>query len=236
MQALTTREVARRLAAVPLAFDPGTHWMYGLSHDILGALIEEISGVTVGVYLKDTIFDPLGMHDTGFHLQPSEQGRLASYYAHKNGVIQHKITESDVQYAPGSLYESGGAGLLSTLGDYLRFAGALANGGALNGARILGRKTIDLLRADCLSEEQKRDYNWPYLRGYSYGLGVRTLVDIAAAGANGSLGEFGWCGMAGTWTLIDPAEKLAAVYMHQLSPNLESERQPRLRAAIYAGV
>src|SRR5690606_17333426 len=133
-------------------------------------------------------------------------------------------------------FESGGGGLLSTLADYSRFAQMLACGGELDGVRILGSKTIDLMRTNHLSPQQLADFNWPYLAGYGYGLGVRVMIDPVAAGSNGSIGEFGWCGLAGTWVMIDPEERLSAVYMQQMIPNFEEYHQPRLRAVIYGAL
>ena len=115
-------------------------------------------------------------------------------------------------------------------------ARAMACGGSLEGVRILGSQTIDLMRQNHLSPQQMEDFNWPFLAGYGYGLGVRTMVNPQAGGCNGSLGEFGWCGMLGTWVMIDPAERLTAVYMQQLTPNLEAYHQPRMRSVIYGSL
>ncbi len=125
--------------------------------------------------------------------------------------------------------------MLSTTDDYMKLARTLTLGGTSpEGVKILGRKTIELLRMDHLNAEQKQDFNWDYLKGYSYGLGVRTLVDPAAAGVPGTVGEFGWCGVLGTWVLMDPEEELTVVYMHQRYPNLEAYVQIHLRQMIYS--
>ncbi|MEH7121123.1 serine hydrolase [Neobacillus vireti] len=125
---------------------------------------------------------------------------------------------------------------MSTLNDYSRFAHMLANGGTLDGERIIGRKTVDLLAMNHLQPEQVPTFNWEHLKGYGYGLGVRTMVNPALAGSNSSIGEFGWMGMAGTYVMIDPKEQLSAVYMHQLLPNFETYTQPRLRNVIYGAL
>ena len=137
----------------------------------------------------------------------------------------------------------GGGGLLGTLNDLSRFASMLSMRGTLNNVRILGRKTIDLIRENHLSPEQIRVFRaahlngWESLSGYGYGLGVRTMIDKAAAGSNGSLGEFGWAGAGGTWILADPEEQLAIAYVQQIRPNrYESYCHPRLRAAVYASL
>ena len=109
----------------------------------------------------------------------------------------------------------------------------LACGGELDGVRILGQKTIQLMATNHLSPQQLKDFDWPQLAGYSYGLGVRVMTDPPAGGCNSSIGEFGWCGMLGTWVLIDPKEELSAVYMQQMLPSLEASYHPRLRAVIY---
>jgi len=221
----STLEYVRALSEVPLAFEPGTHWMYGLSHDILAGLVEVISGMKFSEYLKVNIFEPLNMKNT-FFTCPADKWDNIAYYDDSD-----KMDENMFRY-PG--YESGGGGLLSTLDDYMKFAVCLANGGTnIDGVRILGRKTVELMSLDQLNDEQKKDFNWDYLKGYSYGLGVRTMINPALSGIQGSVHEFGWCGMLGTWVLIDPKEKLAAVYMHQRFPNLEKYVQTHLRPLIY---
>lgn len=222
----STQDFARAIAKAPLLFEPGTHWNYSLCHDVLGALIEVLSGENFGEYLQNHIFRPLGMTDTGFHYAEGEQNRLA-------GIDGDPAR--DMMYAPGAKYESGGGGLLSTADDYMKFADALTHmGTGADGVRILGRKTVDLLRQDQLNADQKADFNWDYLKGYSYGLGVRTLTDPAKAGIPGTVGEFGWCGVLGTWMLMDPEEELSVIYMHQRTPNLEKYVQTHLRSMIYS--
>lgn len=232
----TTRQICRALSGIPLAFDPGTHFKYGMSHDILGALIEALSGKTLGQFMQDEIFTPLGMKDTFFRIPEDKRDRLCSLYDRQTDGSLIKNEKMDGDYQPGVLYESGGGGLLSTLGDYSIFAQTLAAGGERNGVRLLGRKTIEMMATNHLSPQQMKYFNWPFLAGYGYGLGVRVLMDKAAGGVNGSLGEFGWSGLAGTWALMDPAEGLSAVYMQQMFPHFEEIHQPRLRAVIYGAL
>lgn len=223
----------KAMGSVPVAFDPGTHWLYGYGHDIIAGLIQVISGKTVGRFLQDEIFDPLGMKDTGYRYRDSIEGRMASYYRRDETGKMTKIPSFfDVYHAPDALYESGGAGLYSTVGDYLAFSQMLANGGIYNGQRIIGRKTIDLMRANHLNEDQLKDYQNSYLAGYGYGLGVRTMLYPAQGHSNGSVGEFGWTGMLGTYVSIDPEEKLSIVYMHQMDPNMEEYHHHRVRAVV----
>lgn len=233
---LDARKLSRLVASIPLAFDPGTKWHYGLSHDVLGALIEVISGKTFGQFLKDEIFEPLNMKDTSFRLSNENIDRLCSLYTRDEKGSLEKNSEMDTHIQPHSIFESGGGGLLSTLRDYSQFAHMLACGGELNGERIIGRKTIDLMSTNHLTLENSQFYNWDYLAGYGYGLGVRVMIDPAIGGNNGSVGEFGWSGLLGTWVLIDPKEKLSAVYMQQMMPNLEAYHQPRLRSVIYGAI
>lgn len=237
------REYAKALSTVPLAFDPGAHWNYGLSHDIAGAFIEVVSGKSLGQFFKDEIFDPLKMNDTGFFISDDKRSRLTTMYQRKEGKLVPNY-DDDIYYQASHRFESGGAGLLSTLPDMTRFVQMLCLGGTLEGERIIGRKTIDLMRQNHLNEQQLHDFRqaqsigkWDFLKGYGYGLGVRTMLDPAGGGCNGTVGEYGWAGAAGTWVLIDPQEELAVVYLHQLKPdNREEYCHPRLRAAIYGAI
>ena len=230
------REAMKALSRIPLAFDPGSHWKYGVSHDVLGALIEVISGKSFGQFLKNEILDPIGMKDTSFHVSDDTIHRLCGLY--------ERTQHGELIDCPGSVhdsfdandpYENGGAGLLCTLADYSSFLRVLACGGEKDGVRLLGRKTLELMATNHLNAQQLMDYHDTPLRTcYGYGLGVRVLTDRAACGCNGSVGEFGWGGWAGTWMMVDPKEKLSVVYMHQLRPNMSEYIQPRLRAIVNA--
>ena len=236
-------EFVKLAARLPLLYDPGTSWNYSISHDVLGALVEAVSGKAFGSYLRERVFEPLGMHDTGFFLRPEDAQRLATLYTRNpDGALVPNFSD-EYRYKPEHRYESGGGGLLSTLPDMTRLAQMLSQGGTLDGVRVLGRKTIDLMRTNHLGTEQlcafrrAHENQWEFLKGYGYGLGVRTMMDRAEGGCNGTRGEFGWAGAAGTWMLMDPEEKLAVVYMHQLKPmNMEGYCHPRIRAAVYAGL
>lgn len=241
--AYTTREFASAMAKTPLLFEPGSSWNYGVGHDICGALIEEITGKAFGAYLKEEIFDPLGMEDTCFFLSDGLRNRLATCYTLGEQGKRIPFTSEDSRYNPANKFESGGAGLLSTLKDTAMLARMYACGGKLGNTRILGRKTIDLMRLNHLGTDalnafrRAQENHWEFLKGYGYGMGVRTMMDRAAGGCNGSVGEFGWAGAAGTWMLMDPEEKLSIVYMHQLRPeNMEGYCHPRIRAAVYAAL
>lgn len=231
------RTEIKAVADVPLAFEPGTRWLYGYGHDLVAGLIEVISGKPVGQFLQEELFEPLGMTSTGYRYKGDIEARMATMYQRSDDGSMKAIDGFlDEYHQPDALYEMGGAGLYSTVRDYLRFTQMLANGGTLDGVRIMGRKTIDLMRTNHLSDVQLTDFTNSYLAGYGYGLGVRTMMDPAAGHANSSVGEFGWTGAAGTWASIDPSERFSVVYMHQLSPNMEEYHHLRVRAAAYAGL
>ncbi|MBU9746806.1 beta-lactamase family protein [Lachnospiraceae bacterium ASD3451] len=236
------QDFVKELAKIPLAYDPGTHWSYGYGIDVLGALIEVWSGRPFGEFLSENIWKPLGMEDTSFVLKEEKTGRLADVVTFQEGK-RVRSTEAEHLYQPDYLYESGGGGLLSTLEDMSVFTTMLSLGGTYRGARILGPRTIDLMRRNHLDARQLMDfqkvqrYTWPNMLGYGYGLGVRTMMDPVAGGSNSSPGEFGWSGAAGSWTMIDPDLQLCAHYVHQLMPstaNLQEYCHPRLRNAIYS--
>lgn len=223
----------KTMGSVPVAFEPGTHWLYGYGHDIIAGLIQVISGKPVGKFLYDEIFGPLGMDNTGYRFHDDIEGRMVSCYKkNEDGILEKVPGMLDEYHQPDAIYESGGAGLYSTVRDYLKFSQMLANGGCYNGQRIIGRKTIDLMRTNQLNEQQLKDFNFnnSYLAGYGYGLGVRTLMSTAAGNSNGSIGEFGWTGALGTYTSIDPSEGFSLVYMHQMIPNMEEYHHLRVRA------
>jgi len=238
----SVRDFSKALAGVPLLFDPGTQWHYGYSHDILGALIEVVAGMSFGDYLEKAICSPLGLPDTSFFLPPEKAARLARQYHAPDANGNLSLSEDlDFSYDPAHKFQSGGAGLLSTMADFSRFAAMLSMGGTLDGIRILSRNTIDLMRENHLGPQQlatfyaAQENGWEFARGYGYGLGVRTMIDKVRGGSNGSVGEFGWSGAAGTWLMADPAQELSAVYVQQVLPNLyESYFHPRLRAVVYS--
>ncbi len=229
----TLRDFTRALATVPLAFDPGTRWLYGFSHDILGAFVETVSGKRFGQFLQDEIFAPLGMADTSFHIAQGKRDRLCCMYDRADDGKLTKNTGMDDGYQPGAAFESGGGGLLSTLGDYQRFAQAMAGAGDV---RLLSPHTVRLMASNHLSAQQMADYNWVQLAGYGYGLGVRVLTDPAAGGSSSTPGEFGWMGLAGTIVYIDPKEQLSIVYAQQMLPNQEVYHLPRVRSVVYGAI
>ena len=227
-----TTDICNMVGELPLAFEPGERWMYGFSIDVLGAVIEVLSGQTLGEYLRKHIFEPLGMTDTGFYVPAEKQDRIATLYHIHDGMKP----ENREYPSRKPMFEGGGGGLFSTLQDYSRFAQMLLHGGTLNGARILGRKTVDLIATDHLTPEQQVSHNWDTQRGYGYGLGVRVMNHPEAADINGSVGEWGWDGAFGNWFCVDPKERLTCVYLTTNLPGDHYRFIPKLMASMYASL
>ncbi len=225
-------EYANLVGQLPLAFEPGERWMYGFSIDILGAVIEVLTGQTLGEYLKENIFDPLGMKDTGFFVPKEKYGRIATLYHVNEGLKPEERWFNSEK--PD--FESGGGGMYSTVQDYSRFAQMLLHGGTLDGVRILGRKTVDLISTDHLTPEQRKGDSWDTQRGYGYGLGVRVMTNPELAGINGSVGEWGWDGAFGNWFCVDPKENLTCVYLTTNMPGEHYRFIPKLMASMYASL
>lgn len=230
-----TQQVIRALASQPLCYEPGTRWQYSLAHDVLGALVEIVSGETFGEYLHDHIFSPLEMTHTRFAHSGDLPENMMAQYLRNNDTGEVTPMGLVNEFILGSEYESGGAGLVSTVADYAKFVAAMANGGiAHNGYPLLSPNTIDLMRRNQLSDVQMADFDWPQFAGYGYGLGVRTMVDPARGGANSPLGEFGWGGAAGTYLLIDPENHVSMFYAQHMRESMEPYIHPRLRNVLYS--
>lgn len=231
-----TRMIAKALSEQPLGFEPGTRWNYSLCHDVLGAFIEVVSGMKFSEYLKKNIFEPLGMNDTGFERNEKIYSQMFPQYLFDNETQKaNEIGKEASNFVLGTEYESGGAGLISTADDYIKFADALANGGVgKDGIRILSPRTIDLMRENRLSESVIKDFNWVQLAGYGYGLGVRTMMNRGKGGAIGQVGEFGWGGAAGAYVMIDPDNNISVFYGQHMLNNLEPFIHPRIRNLVYS--
>ncbi len=230
---VTTREMMSAIAKEPLLFEPGTHWSYGLEHDVLGAVIEAISGQTLGEYMEEHIFRPLGMKNTGFTTKTPE--KLAVLYKYEDGVVEPFLPGNEYILSEG--YESGGAGLISTTEDYMKFCQMMARGGTCEtGERLIAEKTLKLMRMPSLTPEQEKDFNWEHFGGYSYGLGVRTLVDPSVVGMLTPAGEFGWQGAAGAYMHIDMENEIAVSYTQHMLNSQEPFVHPRLKNIIYSAL
>lgn len=213
----TTRQIIKALANEPLEFEPGTHYMYSLSHDVLGAVIEVVSGQSFGTYLDEHIFKPLGMKNTGFVLTPERKANMADQFEYHMDTMSSTPISLINPYILSKNYESGGAGLISTADDYILFLDAMCNDGtSIDGYRLLNTESINLMREDQLSDVSKADFDLLGKVGYSYGLGVRTLVEKEKSGAKSPFGEFGWDGAAGAYALIDVENHLAIFYLQHI--------------------
>jgi CubicO group peptidase (beta-lactamase class C family) len=233
---LTTRKAAETMAGVPLCFHPGEYWMYGFSHDVLGALIEVLSGKTLGIYMKEVILDPLALKDTAFFVPQEKRSRLAKAYEWTEGGLKEKTDLDPAALSPPA-FESGGGGLCSTLQDVGHYALMLLGNGKLGEERVLSRKTIELIRRNhVVPSQQLKQFGFPSQAGYGYGLGVRTMTDTAAAGLNGSSGEWAWDGMLGTWYCVDPAEDMAAVFLIQRYPGANENLPKRFAQTVYGAI
>jgi CubicO group peptidase (beta-lactamase class C family) len=235
---VTTAEIVDATAEVPLCFHPGEYWIYGFSHDILGRLIEVISGKRLGEYMAELIFAPLGLEDTAFYVPEEKRSRLAKTYTFvETGLMEtHGLFTDPGEYSESPAFESGGGGLASTLDDVGRYGNLLLNFGKLDGYRLLSRKTIELIRQNHTNPAHIKAWGFKAQQGYDYGLGVRAMNDIAVAGLNGSLGEWGWDGMLGTYFCVDPEEKLVAVFMIQRIPASLEDMAKRFTQTVYGAI
>jgi len=238
----TLREMVEALAELPLEFSPGDAWNYSVSTDICGYLVEVISGQRFDDYLQANIFDPLGMVDTGFHVPQAKAHRLAANYGvAPNGIrlIDDPATSS---YLTPPTFLSGGGGLASTIDDYLVFCQALINGGEVNGTRIIGRKTLELMTSNHLPEGKDLAAHamgrWAEttFSGIGFGLGFSVTLDPAKSQLSGTPGEFSWGGAASTVFWIDPIEDLICIFMTQLMPSSHYNIRRELRAIVYSAL
>ncbi len=206
----------KKLATVPLKHQPGDAWTYGVNQDVQGAVIERVTGKTFGAFLEERIFRPLGMKDTGFDVPPEKMSRLAKTYKHgPNGKFVEDQPIIETWPEAGRGIEAGGAGIFSTAGDFARFAQMLCNGGTLDGKRILGRKTVELMTANHLATLPN---NQAATRQKGFGLGVEVTTDLGQLSMPSSVGQFGWYGAATTYCQIDPKERLVAIAFAQHFP------------------
>ena len=216
---LTPAEWASRLGKLPLAHAPGTRWNYSVATDVLGLLVERVSGLPFAEFLERRIFAPLGMRDTAFFVPAAKLTRLATnYMPNAQGGVDVFDAPPTSTYRSAPAFPSGGGGLVSTVDDYARFALMLAGGGKLGETRLLSRKTVELMTANHLSAAEQDGFGVRGARVFSgsgFGLGVMVQTDVAGTRGLGSVGRHGWGGAAGTWYWVDPAEDLVAILMIQ---------------------
>ncbi|HUE86911.1 MAG TPA: serine hydrolase domain-containing protein [Vicinamibacterales bacterium] len=217
--AQTMGEFVERVARVPLAHEPGARFTYGMSTDLLGAVIEKVSGRSLEAYIAEHITGPLQMVDTGFHVPLSKRARVAKVYTTgKDGALA-AVPDADLVMSSieTARMHWGGAGLFSTVGDYARFGQMLLDGGALDGVRVLGRKSVELMMANALTHTPTPNTAFSVADGFGYGGAVR--LDLAKANRLGSPGQFGWTGAASTYFNIDPQERTVALVFTQHFPH-----------------
>jgi CubicO group peptidase (beta-lactamase class C family) len=237
---LTLKDLVGRLGTLPLEFSPGSAWNYSLSTDVVGYLVEQVSGQRLDHYLEQHILHPLGMHDTHFQVPEAKRERFAACYT--RGRDKRLVLQDD----PGSSFYTGevtllsaGGGLVSTLHDYHRFCRMLLAGGSLDGARILGRKTLESMTTnhlpggkDLASLSTGSFSETPY-RGVGFGLGFSVSLNPALGGNLGTPGEFAWGGMASTLFWVDPVESLIVIFMTQLIPSRTFNFRGQLKSLVY---
>ncbi|MBP3570210.1 MAG: serine hydrolase [Lachnospiraceae bacterium] len=233
-----TMEWMRHVAKVPLVFQPGEKWLYGFSADILGAVVEAVSGKKFGQFLQEEIFEPLGMKDTGFYVPEEKWNRFAvSYENWSTGSLVPMLHSHLGEYYKSDVaFESGGAGMVSTINDYAKFAQMLLNKGKLGDVRILGKKTVEFMAQNHLTEAQKVDYTWDSTRGYGYGCLMRCLENLGVAGTNGSIGEFGWDGWTGNYVTINPEENMVLLFFIQRCGYGFGDLTRKVRALTYGAL
>jgi CubicO group peptidase (beta-lactamase class C family) len=230
------------LGKIPLEFSPGEAWNYSVATDVIGYLVGKISGMPFEQFLKERIFDRLGMNDTGFFVAPGNAHRFAACYsADKGGLTLQDDPTTSSFLSPPSLF-SGGGGLCSTAADYLTFCRALLGGGELGGVRLLGPKTLALMTSNHLPggrdlpEMSRSLFSEAAYNGIGFGLGFSVTMNPAQTLMAGSAGEYSWGGAATTSFWIDPAEELIAIFMTQVLPSSAYPVRRELRTMVYAAI
>jgi CubicO group peptidase (beta-lactamase class C family) len=244
----TMQEFIDKLAKLPLVFSPGEAWNYSVSTDVLGYLVEKISGLSFADFLEQKIFQPLGMVDTAFTVPADKKHRLTACYAAgqlgskavKPGLPALQDDPEKSPYLTPTDFTSGGGGLVGTMADYMRFARMLLNGGELDGVRLLSPKTLQLMTANHLpggkdlTQMSKSLFSEATYAGVGFGLGFGVTVDPAATMIPGSKGDFFWGGAASTFFWVDPVEDLTVVFMTQLLPSSAYAVRRELRTLVYS--
>jgi CubicO group peptidase (beta-lactamase class C family) len=239
----TLQDMVETLAELPLEFSPGTRWNYSVATDVIGHLIEVISGQRLDAYLRERILEPLGMRDTGFVLEDQQVARFAANYERQGDGSLKMIDNPEQSSYRKRSFLSGGGGLLSTAPDYFRFTSMLQNMGELDGVRLLGRKTVELMTMnhlpggqDLTDLAQAGMFTETAYAGVGFGLGFSVQQSPARAQILGSPGEFAWGGAASTAFWIDPAEDLIVIFMTQLMPSSSYPLRRELRVLTYASL
>lgn len=234
-------DAVERLSKIPLAFQPGERWNYGVSTDVLGRLVEVISGQSLDDFFQNRILKPLNMHDTGFALPVAKVDRFAALYecTEDDNLFLRESPQNSPMVDTVQTF-SGGGGLVSTLGDYFRFTELLRRKGELDGVRLLGRKTLEYMTRNHLpgdlADMGQPTFNETTYEGIGYGLGFSVMLDPAKALVMGSPGEYAWGGYASTAFWIDPLEDLTVIYLTQLIPSSAYPIRRELRVLTYQAI
>ena len=240
----TSQSVIDTLAQIPLEFDPGTQWNYSVATDIVGILVERISGLSLPEYFQTHIFAPLGMTDTFFHVPADKAARIPEGFGFDPEAKMKLLDKAgaDSMWAKGWSFNSGGGGLASSVADYHRFCRMLLNGGALDGAQILSPKTIELMTANHipggqdLTQMSKSLFSEAEMAGIGFGLGFATTIDSAATLAPCSNGDFYWGGMYSTAFFVDPVEDIIMIFMTPLLPSTTYPVRREIKTMIYSAL
>lgn len=241
----TLRDMVDLLATLPLEFSPGARWGYSIATDVVGYLVELLSGQRFDDYLRTQIFEPLGMVDTGFTVPADKLDRFAANYVRAPGSTEAALMDDpmDSTYTRPRTFFSGGGGLVSTAADYLRFAELLRRGGALDGVRLLGPRTVAYMTtnhlpggSDLASLALPSTFSETRYEGVGFGLGVHVVIDPARAQVAAARGEYGWGGMASTAFWVSPADELVVVFLTQLVPSSLFDFRTELKAIVYGAV
>jgi CubicO group peptidase (beta-lactamase class C family) len=249
----TLQDEVARLAQLPLAFDPGTRWEYSVSIDLLGRIVEVVSGQTLGDFFAAEIFGPLGMQQTGFQVPQGSGDRFASLYTPlaggafalndsrgAGGPTLRLVDEVGSSPFETTLMHSGGGGLVGTIDDYMAFVRMLRDGAAPGGLRLLSPATLDFMRRNHLPGDIASmgvsSFAEQPMNGMGFGLGGAVVLDPARAGVPGSIGDFSWGGMASTFFWIDPVRDLSAVFLTQLSPSSSYPSRAQLKALVHGAL
>ena len=238
----TLQEMIDQLATLPLEFSPGERWNYSVATDVLGYLIERISGQSLPDFMQSSIFDPLGMVDTSFEIPADKVARLASCY--ERNMQKEVVLEDDGQDSHFSqrTFWSGGGGLLSTAADYFRFCQMLLNGGSLDGRRVIGSRTLQFMTRNHLpggvdmSQYATGSFSETIYEGVGFGLGFANKIDPVGNGFPASAGSYFWGGLASTLFWVDPREELVVVFLTQLMPSSTFNFRGQLENIIYAAL
>lgn len=239
-QALTTCEIMNRLGKIPLAFHPGEKWHYGMSADVLGAVIEVVSDMRFGDFLRKRILEPLEMNDTGFYVPPEKHSRLSkAYQDNGKGLEEFHFPRlgisNDMKMPPA--FESGGAGLVSTIDDYARFAQMLLHRGSLGNVSLLSPQTVDFMtHAHLAPALDPYVWQWESLSGCSYANLMRIMKDPGAAISISKTGEFGWDGWMGTYMTIDPADDMILLLMLQKTDTGTTAYTRKIRNVVFSAL